>query len=266
MGTQFGRGFTIVETMLFLAISGVLIVTMVAATGAQVNIQRYRDAVETFKTTLQDQYGELSSVRNERDDTWGCNAAAQSQSGGNVARGQSTDCILLGRYLEVEDGAISIYSVLGAGENTASTGNDISRLLNDYTLNVSTVSEETTEMEWGTKLAWPSIGTGSGTSTPRNLAVLFLRSPHSGQIYTFTSDTVPTAPSPASLATMVVGGESVPGQRERVICIDSDGLFVNSNLSVYINSYATGPSSVESLSNDVIQSTTSAVKDKGIQC
>ena len=183
MGTQVTRGFTIIETMLFLAISGLLIVGMLAGTGASINIQRYRDAVETFKTTLQNQYGELSSVKNDRDDNWTCTGTAQSEAGGSEARGQS-DCVLMGRYLSVVDSKINISSVLGR-ENTTTqvASNDIEYITKNYVLNVSTVTDESTILEWGTRIAWPASGTGAKTpTTPRSLAILFLRSPSSGQI------------------------------------------------------------------------------------
>jgi len=253
MGTLHARGFTIVETMLFLGISGLLIVAMLASTGVTINIQRYRDAVETFKSTLQNQYAELSSVQNERNNNWTCNALAESVIGGTEIRGQS-DCVLLGRYLTVVDNEISINSVLGKPVAALSTdGTDIDKLLHDYTMNISTVLENKSTLEWDTRIAWPKSGAGSRTpTTPRSLAVLFIRSPHSGQIYTFTSDTVPSEPTPQSLAAMVVPLQTTPGQAQRTICIDSNGLFVAASSSIYISAAATGPSSIETRSNDFI--------------
>ena len=255
MGTLHARGFTIVETMLFLGISGLLIVAMLASTGVTINIQRYRDAVETFKSTLQNQYAELSSVQNERNNNWTCNALAESVIGGTEIRGQS-DCVLLGRYLTVVDNEISINSVLGKPVAALSTdGTDIDNLLHDYTMNISTVLENKSTLEWDTRIAWPKSGAGSRTpTTPRSLAVLFIRSPHSGQIYTFTSDSVPNEVTPQSLADMLITTPTVPGQSGRTICIDSNGLFVTADFSVYLNPYATGPTSVETRSNDFVQS------------
>jgi len=255
MGTLHTRGFTIVETMLFLGISGLLIVAMLAGTGASINIQRYRDAVETFKTTLQSQYGELTSVQNDRGNTWSCNAQAQSQTGGDEIRGQS-DCVLLGRYVTVVDNTISISSVLGRPATVVeTTGSDIAKLLSNYTLNISTVVEDTTVLEWDTRIAWATSGSEMRSPTsPRSLAILFIRSPDSGQIYTFTSDTVPSEPTPQSLSAMLVAAQTIPGQQQRTICIDSNGLFVTSESSIFINSAATGPSSIETRSNDYIRS------------
>jgi type II secretory pathway pseudopilin PulG len=266
MSSQFGRGFTIIETMLFLAISGLLIVSMVTITGATINIQRYRDATESFKGVIQDQYGELLSVRNDRDDTWSCTATAQTEEDGSVIRGQS-DCMLLGRYMTVEGSDISLYSVIGRQTGTAA-GTDVQKLRDNYVLNVSTINVDEVKMEWDTQLAWPRQ-TNDGErqqTTPRAISMLFIRSPDSGQIYTFTSDTVADTPTPASLAAMIVGGQTIPGQSSRTLCIDSNGLFVNSDQSVYLNAFATGPSSVESLSNDLMDDPASPQQDKELQC
>jgi len=254
MGTQSTRGFTIIETMLFLAISGVLIVAMIAGTGAAINIQRYRDAVETFKSLLQDQYSALSSVDNQRDDTWNCTPLAVTEAEGSEIRGQS-DCMVLGRYVTVVGDKISLYTVIGAG--SASGGNDITNLATKYVLNVSSVDQETMTMEWGTQIAWPKDGIDAKRdATPRSFGILLVRSPDSGQIYTFTSDVVADEPSAQTLQSMVVAGTGTAGagQTERYICVNSNGLFVSDDQSIYISQYATGPSSIESRSDGVIES------------
>lgn len=257
MGRQSSSlGFTIIESVLFLAISGILVVALIAGTGASINIQRYRDAVESFKALVQDQYGALSSVRNDRDNNWTCNSLAQTQEASSGEfRGQS-ECVLLGRYVTVEDGNITLSTVVGRSTTTVpTTTDDITSLRDNYVLNVSSSSEETKTMEWGARIAWPLSGDGARPAgTSRSLALLFVRSPDSGQIYTFNSDTVPSEPTPASLKSMLVSGTAIPGQSERTICIDSNGAFFNTDLSVFMTAYANGPSSVETRSNSYITS------------
>lgn len=269
MGTHSMRGFTIIETMLFLAISGVLIVAMIAGTGASINIQRYRDATETFKSLLQDQYSALSSVENDRTNTWSCSPLAASEDGGSEVRGQS-DCVLLGRLVTVENSDISVYNVLGRPlQNAAAATNDITELRDNYTLNISTVTEDKRVMEWGTQIAWPRLdppNAARASTTPRSLSILFVRSPSSGQVYTFHDDNVQGTPTPASLKAMIVSGATIPGRASRTICIESNGLFVSADLSIYVNAYATGPSSIETQSNSFIANPTSPRENHGIQC
>lgn len=258
MGRQSSsQGFTVIESVLFLAISGVLIMALIVGTGASINIQRYRDAVESFKALVQDQYSALASVQNDRNNNWTCNALAQTQEmmGGEV-RGQS-DCILLGRYVAIVDGDIALGSVVGRATTSAAVVNDdIASLRDNYALNISSGSVQTRTMEWGAKIAWPLSGSDDAqpAGTSRSLALLFIRSPDSGKIYTFTTDTVPPEPTANSLRAMIAGGDTIPGQAERTICIDSNGAFFNTDLSVYLSAYANGPSSVETRSNSYITS------------
>jgi type II secretory pathway pseudopilin PulG len=269
MGTQKTRGFTIIESLLFLAISGVLVVAMLAGVGVTVQIQRYRDAVETFKTLLQDQYSELASVKNEeRTAAWSCSTQAETVEGGSGAkeRGQS-DCVILGRYVAINGGDITLYNVLGYPTGSSTSGTDIDKLRANYVLNISTMTKEEKTLEWGAEIAWPSSGGGSQSpQTPREVSFLFIRSPDSGQIYTFTSDTAFDVPTPSSLGDMVVVGVSVPGQSDRTLCIDSGGALVNADSSVYVSAFATGPSSIETRSNVFIADPTSNSTDKTTQC
>lgn len=269
MGTQKTRGFTIIESLLFLAISGVLIVAMLGGVGVTIQIQRYRDAVETFKALLQDQYSELASVKNEtRTAAWSCNALAETVEGGSGAkdRGQS-QCVILGRYLAITGPDITMYNVVGYATGSTTTGTDIDKLRANYVLNVSTMTKDQTTLEWGTEIAWPKSGTGSQTpQTPRSVSFLFIRSPDSGQIYTFTSNSAFETPTPSSLRDMAVAGEVVPGQSDRTLCIDSGGALVNADSSVYISAYATGPSSIETRSNAFIADPNSSSRDKTTQC
>ena len=269
MGTLKTRGFTIIETMLFLGISGVLIVAMIAGTGASINIQRYRDAAETFKALLQNQYSAITSVENDRTNNWTCSPLAASEDGGNEVRGQS-DCVLLGRLVIVSDADISTYNILGRPlVNSPPAADDIAELRDNYALNISTVTEDTHVMEWGTQIAWPRIdppGAALTATTPRSLAMLFVRSPTSGQVYTFHDDNVQTTPSPDSIKSMIVSAATVPGRAARTICIESNGLFVSADLSIYVSAYATGPTSIETQSNSYIADPTSPREDHGIQC
>lgn len=248
MGVRTQKGFTIIESVLFLAISGVLIIALIVGAGASLNAQRYKDSVETFKNLLQSQYADLASVQNGRDNSWTCDSSANISTGGDVRRGQS-ECLLLGKYMRIEGGDITIYTVLGRETTTLiNPADDLDVLLNGYALNASTTQIEEKEMEWGTEIAWPATGTGSRSpQTPRQIGLLFIRSPHTGQVYTFSSDVIPakTAVNQSTFTQLLVGGASIPGQGNRTICIASDGLLANDNTAIFINAYATTPSAIE---------------------
>lgn len=254
MGARISPGFTIIETVLFLSVTGLLVMGVLIGTGSALNTQRYRDSVESFKDLLQTQYSELASVKNSRTNTWSCDSAAAPATG-TVIRGQS-DCYLVGKYVRIEQGDVTIYTVL-ARQSGTSTGTDIAKLDSNYTYNIDSTVTDEGAMEWGTQIAWPASGGGSRTPTnPRSIGLLFIRSPDSGSIYTFSSDTVPakTAINQATFTDLINPGATSPGQGGRTLCVMSSGLAPSSDTAVYINPYAASASAVEVRSNDYLQS------------
>jgi prepilin-type N-terminal cleavage/methylation domain-containing protein len=253
MGAHRQKGFTIIETMLVLAITGMLVAGVFVGIGTSINVQRYRDSVQTLKNLLQTQYSEVTNVRNDRNNAWSCGALADTSDTGTVNRGQS-DCVLLGRLVTINRSDITTYSVVGRKLNSAATSGDIASLRQNYVLNVSLVEVVEGSLEWGAEIAWPVSGYGARSSTsPREIAILYIRSPDSGQVYTFTSDQAPDPPTPQSLQTMLLAGSTIPGRGQRTICISSNGLLINDDYSIFIASYASVPSAIETLTNDILQ-------------
>ncbi len=278
MGTHKLAGFTIIETVLFFAISSLLVISLVSATGASLNNQRYKDASETFKSVLQQQYADLISVQNARDNDWYCGSdALPSDDNPSIQedRGQS-ECTLIGKYIRIENSDMAIYSVIGFGDEPALVTDDISTLRNNYKLNVSTAEFVESNLEWGTQIAWPKrlasntpnvIGPANPTpASPRKLGILIVRSPSSGQIYTFSTgldSEIPDTDSinPDTFSDMLQPGTSGTGrQGEQLICIDSKGLFINSDQAVYLNKFASSSTAVEARSNSFM------LKTGGPQC
>jgi len=252
MGTRISPGFTIIETMLFLAVTGLLVIGVLIGTGAALNTQRYRDSVESFKGLLQDQYADLGSVRNSRDNNWSCDNAANPTQGGSIIRGQS-DCLIVGKYMRIDGRAITIYPVLARQTGSTSGLTDIAALDTRYAFHISTSERENSPMEWGTQIAWPKTGTGSRSpATPRSMGILFVRSPESGSIYTFTSDNPPAenAITQTTFTNMIAAGSTIPGQGSRTICVLSSGLFPAGDMAIYLDAFAATSSAVEVRSND----------------
>lgn len=269
MKTSHRAGFTIMETVLFLGITGLLILMIATGTGIALNTQRYQDAVETFKSQVQQQYADLASVQNPRDNATEkltCGATARplpvADATQSIDRGQS-GCTLAGRYMRIEGGNVTVYNVL-AYKNSDPVGNvqDIQVMSGPYfTYNINPEAVSDTDLEWGARASWTTVkGTEQTTgTTTRTMSLLFIRSPYSGQMYTFSSDRVfakgtmnstnikqliRTAPDPTN---------GLMGQKERVICIDSAGLVTTGNRSLYITAEATSPSSVETLTNELLK-------------
>lgn len=253
MGVRRSSGFTIIETMLFLGITGLLIVGVLVGTGVSLNNQRYKDAVETFKGTLQQQYADLGSVQNGRSNTWSCDATARPVEDGQEIRGQS-ECLIVGRYLRIEGSSINFYTVLARQNPTPGPATtDIGKLAGNYTYNISTAEVDEKQLEWGTTIAWPRSGTGSGGAEPRTIGILFIRSPETGNIYTFTDNSIPRDTASITSQTftnMMIAGPSIPGRGQRALCLRSGGLFSGGDMAVSLSQYAAGASAVETRSNE----------------
>lgn len=252
-------GFTILETMLFLGITGLLILGLVAGAGVGINIQRYRDSTESFKALLQQQYADLGSIENGRSNDRTCGTSARPTNAAiNTDPGQS-DCMIVGRYVRIVGSDISVYDVLAyqAATTVGSGLTDVQIMRSaSYIYNTAAAPDQTKTMDWQTRISWPSPAGPEAVQNvnPRSLGLLIIRSPHSGQIYTFSSNTVPpvNAVSSSVLKTMMVQAEAVPGRAARIVCIASDGLFVSEDQSIYINANANGPSAIEVRSNNLL--------------
>jgi prepilin-type N-terminal cleavage/methylation domain-containing protein len=245
------QGFTIVETMLVLAITGVLVAGLLVGLGSSISNQRYLDSVSSFKNVLQDQYSQINNVTNDRNPNWTCDSSAvpaQTSTAG-IAPGQS-DCVLLGRYLGIVNDQITAATVVGYPKSSTSSSGTVASITTGYTLGISTSSIEKTTLEWGAQIAWPASGGGSQSPTfPRSLAILMIRSPENGTSYTFTGDTVNDigAVSSTVLLSMMVPSLTAtnPGQGARTVCLEPGGFNVPEKLAVYIGAGASGPSSIE---------------------
>lgn len=263
MGKRISKGFTIIETMLFLSVTGLLIMGVLIGTGTAVNNQRYRDATESLKSFLQKPYADLGAVRNDRTNTWACDATAGIAEGGTEIRGQS-GCLLVGKYVIIRSDKTEVFDVVAREKPTATKLSDIAALKQNYHYNTTRSLSEKGTLEWGTSIAWPKSGQGSKIPTsPRSIAILYIRSPETGAIYTFASNSVPASEGAISSATftnMIVAGDATPGRAAQTICVESSGMFVGGNTAVYIAPKASSSTAVEIRSNAIAQPLPGAIQ------
>lgn len=247
------NGFTIIETMLFLAISGLLVISLLAGTGNSINTQRYRDSATSFMAYLQNQYAEVTNVTNSRDSSWVCDDSAQTKEGdSNVFRGQS-DCLIVGRYISVVGGDITTRTINGVQIDNK-TGSDVSMLAANYRYGVSPVDQQTASLEWDAKIAWPIEGDDSKPAgTDRSMSILLIRSPDSGSVYTFAIDDVPESETVSSdYIKQIIKPDN---QGAKTVCIDSNaGLSSESKLAIFIKENASSSSAIETRSLETIRS------------
>ena len=230
MRTQRKSGFTIIEVMLFLAITGALTVAILVGSGVAIGQQRYRDSVNSFKGLIQEQYSQIANVVNSDDRNALC-----SRSGSGLifndeapqARGTS-NCLIIGRFLLIDGTTTSVYNVVG--EPPLSSSGDDTTVLSQYSLALR--SEETQQVSWGARIVAPGSNVDSLTS------VLIVRSPVSGAVITYILD----GDHRLSITEMLASDN----MQQKEFCIDSDGGSAMANrLAVRINARAANQSAIE---------------------
>lgn len=102
-------GFTVIETMLFLSVSGLLIVGVLVASGGVINAQRYRDANTSLLSFFQSEYDRVANVQNVRDDKVTCSLGdTKLTMSDSVSSRGTSECVILGRLIRTTDSGGSI--------------------------------------------------------------------------------------------------------------------------------------------------------------
>lgn len=241
MNTQSPRGFTIIEVMLFLAVSGALAAAILVGSSAVIGQQRYRDSVHSFKGLIQEQYGQVANVMNGDTRNPIC-----SESGGVLiineddsarqTRGTS-ECVILGRFMLVRPEQVTVYNVIAKEPDGGSAeGSDVA-VLGSYSFTVHQPEEHA--ISWRARLVEP------GTSDDVSAGVLIVRSPLSGAVLTYVKD-VPGDMEDDAIGAMLAGMISDGNMTRKEFCVDSQGMSgMGSRLAVRINERASNQSAVE---------------------
>lgn len=235
MATKTNNGFTIIETMLFLAVAGALTVMIMIGSGASINQQRYRDSLNTLKSFIQQQYSHVTNVRNDRAGSEACTNAVVALSPSTPQPRGTSDCMLLGRFIAVDESGqqVTASDVVGYRTSTAPTeASDIAEIQTNYVLGLSKINQETTQVAWGATIVKP------GTTEPMPFSMLILRSPLSGSVMAYSQPGQTT-----DLMSMVSIANSSTAHN---LCIDAPaGTFVGSRMAVQVSAFATNQGAIQ---------------------
>jgi type II secretory pathway pseudopilin PulG len=225
-------GFTIVETMLVLGITGLLAMGIMVGVGSSIIAQRYRDSVTSLQSVLQQQYSEVSNVINE-------NSINKEQCNGSdvTSRGQS-ECVIMGRYITTSDGQqLTINNVIGQDQGLEVVFDDDILALKAFEMKVSSVDTSTYDIEWDSKLV-PKTSVSK-----QDFSMLIIKSPISGAVRTFLSD------SPNSTIRDLLVPTALT--KEVKLCVDpNNGLYIGTRMAVQIDANATGASGIQIFGDD----------------
>lgn len=281
MNKQITSGFTIIEVMLFLAITGLLIAGILGGTTTSLNNQRYRDGVESFRNTIRDQYATVFSLTNMTTNASGDNAGANavdpcsvidstnpSDPGTAVFRG-SSDCLYVGRLvvLTPDDGSkttqLAVYPVVAkvlsdavdgvfdltspvaiAGDVT--DGNSLQ--VAAFTRNENLIERK--QIDWGLTPV-----TQKPSQRPLAIGFLMFRSPLTGSVTTYVIGDGVTPLDDDTLHNLTPyiqqssPDDTIQSQREVKLCMADLGgpLDQAHRMAVIVHKGATGPGDIETL-------------------
>ncbi|MFZ1458681.1 MAG: prepilin-type N-terminal cleavage/methylation domain-containing protein [Candidatus Saccharimonadales bacterium] len=222
-----GNGFTVIEVIIFLAISGLLLTMALIGSGQMARQQRFTDSVNGLQSNLQREYESVASGVNIR-------SAADVCSESNVQPGRAK-CVIMGRVLSFDETGVTVNSRPVTGVPAVETGTTYDQI---QAAGPTIMDQDNTSftLSWGATFQVASRASGVLTSEPAMAAasaavptprakinnLAFLRSPYSTQIvsYYFYSSgtslgTVQTALTKAVLVASATQTASTTG----AICI-----------------------------------------------
>lgn len=180
---SFRKGFTLIEVILFLTISGLMLFGMMIGMSGSINRQRYDEVTSSLLDYLQSQYNLNDNIRNDRPNNLACDGSSTSE-----ARGWS-DCTIAGRIVYSADGkTIQSRPVYATSDGDPGLVADEAAYLDSLGLIAApdVLAGENTSytVMWQTK-----VYTDKGNQDIQNdFSVLILRLPTNGLTRTYVSE------------------------------------------------------------------------------
>lgn len=240
MGMQRKRvqqGYTIIEVMLFFAVTGALMLGVLGSASIGVNTQRYNDAVNTFQAVVQQEFTNATNVVNTESVNTLCSTLVGTTRG-------TSDCVIIGRLMTIaNNGDITKANLVGTEPATApaSTAREIGYVA-AYNPVIDSESIETGKMSWGTNIQRAGLTSGA------NVSVLIVRSPRSGNVYSYVRHSAPIIESTTELQRYIndelVTQASPQNAEEQYMCVDRSGWVLTPVRVITLSPYASGPSGV----------------------
>lgn len=228
------KGFTIIEVVLFVAISALLTSALLVGVGAGVSRQQYKDAVQSFAAFLRDEYSKVINVENDRKS--GKCPLVVADGGTPTNRGQS-DCVVVGRYIAtledsggVDGRAYRSWPVYGykSGDRWSYTLGSES---NDYNVG------------WGAKTKLSNQHHNAA-----RIAILMYRHPETGQLAIRTHAGRYNDTTIANFfENKDENGNSYSANthtQKREVCVYDNGWMVGERLSVFLSPHAGSSSAI----------------------
>lgn len=230
------RGFTIIEIILFLAISGALFAALMIGVSTGIAQQRYSDSVRSYKALLEGQYAAALNTANEPATKYGCNTTSKSVDS-NIRSSASlgtSPCVILGRAIQISnDGRqVTVSSVTGYEDpNVDVTNSSDDVAIQKYYPRVSYFDKKVIDLDWQSSLATQS----------KTYAILIIISPATGTLKTYFPPANTVIQDGTDLQPHI--SSPVPPSEKLSLCMSGDSRLLPKQI-VTINATIAGANSV----------------------
>ncbi|NCU40525.1 hypothetical protein EOL73_02080 [Candidatus Saccharibacteria bacterium] len=227
---QKAHGFTVIEVMIFLSISGLLIMIAFMGTSSSISRTRFTDAMRTTQAFMQQQYSDVQNGLNLRTETFSTDSCGV---GINVDPGTG-DCLIVGKLVTFDPSSgnqIVVYPVISDVDPVVDSSMNEAQVLGAYNLRIAQNSKQYFDLPWQIKIIRSCDKSKIDTITNDKIlgdcdgaifdSYLILRSPRSGAIETYIFDE---------------GWNLVKGPSLQLVSLPSSGYIDYSNLAEYRSS------------------------------
>ena len=220
------RGFTVIEVMLFLGITGLLFLIALVGTGTTIRTVRFTDSGRSVTAYIQSQYDDIINGVNTRLGNETCTAGIVS-TGSNQTPGTS-NCLLIGKLIVFQTGSptINLYNVVGTEPaNVDYTQTDTQLIAAFHPQAVTNTGVTSYTVQWQAFVS----GTKRLSDNQAVTGLLLVRSPKSSRVVSYTYK--PASPVVKDL-TSVVSAASNIGKTSNFCIKNADNLGLPAKLIV----------------------------------
>lgn len=190
---QGDKGFTILEVILFLAVSSALLLVVLTGVNSLAKRQKFTDTVDSLQSHIQRQYDEVISGVNTRT-----TGTISGCPGYDTTPGTEETCLLLGKLLTYQTNGthdtvltssyIISQALLPEGYETATDAVKLQQVQPA----ISTLGATQYEVKWGAIIGSMSKATNPVTATRQTISrIAFIRIPDSSRVVTLFYDGAP---------------------------------------------------------------------------
>lgn len=218
------KGFTILETILVVAVSTALFASLVFGIQYMISRAKFSDTMTDLRTAIRSQYEEVISGINSRNSAQNANICGAGSA--TVAAG-SSDCLVMGKVITFAPNSpdVKVNYITGTPVNMPFDGDDIAAI-QAANPRLSTVGQDNLRIQWASTFA-KSVRLSNGSTG--TIAIAIVRSPVSSNVIVYSLSSVPTlsnllatsSATPNVSTAFLIKNSNSAGATGGAICVNS---------------------------------------------